>query len=297
MMTAPQLVSPTDRLLYLRALGVEMPLSEVRLLAEHAVERSFKPGAVIFGDGEPVGSVWSLTQGRVELRYAGGMEALEAPALIGLLQALGGMQGTQAVATELVVTLELDADLVLSIVRSNFILLEAIMGRMAKLALRLNPLPTRGTPISADLSPVRPLDLVDRLEALRSIGFLRRVNLATLVPLAESMRLVDFSAGQDLWAVGAPAEHGIIIASGTAGCRMNAGADVVVGSGSGLGFFHTLARQPRSYTATALTPVVGFRIDMHELLALAEYRRSLGMDILAGLARLVGERTGLGQSE
>ena len=294
MNTTLQMVSPTERLVYLRslAIGVDLPLSDLRIIAEYAVERTFAAGSTIFDPSMPVVAVWAMTQGRVQLTRGDSLEVVEAPEWLGLLPALGDVSGTTAIALEPVVALEVGADVVLEVVHSNFGLIEAFVERLAGLAISFGGvLPKPGQPASADPHSSRPLDLVDRIEALQSIGILERVNLASLIPLAESMQLVELEPGEVLWEIGDAAQCGIAVVHGTVFCSFDSGEVGSVGSGTGLGFFHALCHHPRSYSAVATSKVVGFRIDINDLMALAEYRRSLGMDILASLSRVLGERT------
>ena len=94
-----------------------------------------------------------------------------------------------------------------------------------------------------------------------------------------------YEQGATLWSSGDPTTFSVGLDYGVIRCSAPDGAETEVGAGFAIGVMDGFAQQPRAYTATAATPIVGFRIDVSVFMSVLESHLDLAMDMQAQLSR------------
>ena len=179
---APRSVPPLERLLHLKRIPLlsGLPASEVAVLAEAAQERFYAKGELVFREDAMASATLFVVEGRLANLRRGIQVGTVGPG-----QGIGGMPvlaraeyGSQVVALEDTLALEIDADAVADVLEDRLPVLQHLLREVSRQALdlllenRLDPSVVFPMP-PGDLSGSEQLDLVDRLLLLRADARLR----------------------------------------------------------------------------------------------------------------------------
>ena len=291
----PRVVPPLERLLHLKRIPLlsGLPASEVAALADAAQERFFPRSEVVFREGAMAHAILFVVEGRLA-NFRRGIQV----GTVGPGQGIGGMPvlaraeyGSQVVAEEDTLALEIDADAVADVLEDRLPVLQHLLRETSRQALELmleNRLdPTVVFPMPpGELPGSEQLDLVDRLLLLRRMPVFDRTSVTALAELARTMAQVRFEAGTALWHAGEPAAHLVMIYNGSVRARVPGGVEFSAGPGFPLGALEALGQRPRWYDAVATTPVVGLYGQTDVLVDLFEDNFEMAMDYLAVIARV-----------
>jgi len=215
----------TEKMIYLRAIPVAAELSTavLRVLASSFRERTFEAGTRLMELGRPIAALHLLTEGKVSLvRKGTSLGTLEPPQSLGFLGILARGDGTyDATVEEDVRALELDAATILQLMEDHFEFLRAIL---RYLAARMQPeiaeLPESALDARFDgasrVDTSRPLDLVQRLLYLRTLGSFERTNLESLAILSRRAEELRLRPGETIWSLGDVSNSMVMTLSGTA---------------------------------------------------------------------------------
>ena len=296
-MPDPRHVPPLERMLHLKRVPMlaGLPNAEIALLADAAGERSFRPGEVVFREGEPVGSVHFVVRGALATLRRG-----QRVGVVGPGGGVGGMAlfardpfGSQVHAEEDTLTLELDADAVWEVLEDRFPILHHILRQTSRRAIelltryRLDPAAGIPEPAVEGLE-TGDIDLVDRIFFLRGQAVFRRSSITALADLGRAMAQVRFEPGVTLWREGEPSPGIFLIGSGSLRATSAAsGLDFRPGPGFPLGALEALAEQPRWYDVVTETPVVALQGHMGALVDAFEDNFEMAMGYLAVVARSI----------
>ncbi len=291
---AARVVAPLERLLHLKRIPLlsGLPASEVAAFADAASERFFPSGAVVFREGDPAGSMFFVVEGALGNSRRGNRVGVVRPgAGVGGLAVLAReAMGSQVVAEEDTLTLEIDADAIVELLEDRFPILQHLLREVNRQALellrrhRLDPstvFPEPPRELAADVG----LDLVDRLLLLRRMPVFDRSSMTALAELARSMANVRFEPGTVLWREGEPSQGILLLSSGRVQATGSGGVSFRAGPGFPLGALEAVGQVPRWFEAHALTPVIGLQVQTDVLVDLFEDSFEMAMDFLALVAR------------
>ena len=297
----------TERMLHLRQVPVSAKLSPpvLKIVAEQLRERTFAAGETLFTQGDPMGGVFLLTDGALDLvRDGAPFGSLAAPQTVGFLAALARSDASfAAVARTPVRAFELPVDVMTELYEDNFDLVLATLRYFAeRLTIDLGELPENElgvAPLEMDIAPGRPVDWVEKILCLRKTTGFAEANVHALGVLARRMQEAHVPAGTTLWRIGDRAERAFYILRGTVRCEAADGRVFRYGPGTGLGALEALADRPRWFSATAETDAIGLYGHTDRLLDLFEHEFRMAMDFITMLAslqvELLDRRAALGQ--
>ena len=292
---APRSVPPLERLLHLKRIPLlsGLPASEVAALADAAQERFFRKSEIVFREDAPASAILFVVEGRLANLRRGIQVGTVGPG-----QGIGGMPvlaraeyGSQVVAEQDTLVLEIDADAVADVLEDRLPVLQHLLREVSRQALdllrdnRIDPSVVFPMP-SGDLPGSAQLDLVDRLLLLRRMPVFERTSVTALAELARTMAQVRFEAGTALWHTGEPAAHLVMICGGSVRARVPGGVEFHVGPGFPLGALEALGQRPRWYDAVATSPLVGLYGQTDVLVDLFEDNFDMAMDYLAVISRV-----------
>ena len=291
---AARQVAPLERMLHLKRVPMlsGLPSAEVAVLADAAAERRFPRGSVVFREGEPVGAVHFVVRGALGALRKGTPAGRIGPGgtIGGLALLARGPLGSEVVADEETLTLELDADAVVEVLEDRFPILQHILRETSRRAItllaRLRLDPTAGVPeLCPDEGSPGEIDLVDRILFLRRMEVFRRSSITALADLGRAMAQVRFEPGTRLWHEGEPGPSILLLRSGFVTARSAAGPSFRAGPGFPLGALEALGELPRWYEAVTQTPVVALQGHMGALVDVFEDHFEMAMDYLAVVAQ------------
>lgn len=294
MLDAARLLSPLERLLHLKRIPMlsGLPGTEIAVIADAASERFFPKGAVVYREGEPVGSVHFVVQGALATHRRGAAVGRVGPGggVGGLAVFARDPLGSQVVADEDTLTLELDRDALTEVLEDRFPILHHVLREMSRrgidLVTRLRLDPSAGTPECPFADPGGgDIDLVSRIFFLRSMTVFQRSSITALAEMARAMAQVRFEPGTVLWREGEAAHAIFLLRSGRVRARGSSGVDFLPGPGFPLGALEALGESPRWYEAVCDTPVVALQGHMGVLVDVFEDNFEMAMDYLAVLAQ------------
>jgi CRP-like cAMP-binding protein len=269
-----------------------LPGSDVAVIADAASERFLPKGAVVFREGEPVGSVHFVVQGALAISRRGVRAGQVGPGA-----AVGGLAvfareafGLQVVADEDTLTLELETDAVSEVLEDHFPILHHILREMSRgsigLVTRFRLDPSAGMPeYPSERAATGDIDLVSRIFFLRGMAVFERSSITALADLARAMAQVRFEPGTVLWREGEPSPGVFLIRSGRLRATGSSGVDFRPGPGFPLGALEALGEAPRWYEAVCETPVVALQGHMGILVDVFEDHFDVAMDYLAVIAQ------------
>ena len=283
-------VALTERLLFLRSVPLlrTLPAGVLNSVARTMVARAFARGEVLLREDEPGTSVHILTTGRVRLSRKGVLiGTLEAPNAVGFLPLMARMtDGFEVLAEAPTRTLEADADSVFELLEEQFDLLLYALRDTARLLsneLRRRPGRVFGEPSTEHVVlPARPLDVVERIFALRRMAPFRKVSIDALAVLSRSFLEERVGAGHVFWRSGDPSGDTLLILSGMLRVRDREGRDLGgMGPGTAVGGIESMAAHARWFDLVTVTPVVILRGTTRSLIEVMEDNHDMGRDFLA----------------
>jgi CRP-like cAMP-binding protein len=291
---AGHVLSPLERVLHLKRVPMlsGLPGSELAVVADAASERFLPSGAVVLREGEPVGSVHFVVQGALVTNRRGVRIGRAGPGT-----GAGGLAifsrdplGSEVVAEEDTLTLELERDAVAEVLEDRYPILAHILREMSRRAIdlvtRFRLDPSAGTPESpVDIPRSGDIDLVSRIFFLRRMAVFRRASITALAEMAREMAQVRFEPGTVLWREGEPAPGIFLVRSGWVRAQGTSGVSFRPGPGFPLGALEALGEVPRFYDAVAETPVVALQGHMGVLMDVFEDNFGMAMDYLAVIAQ------------
>jgi CRP-like cAMP-binding protein len=291
---APRLLSPLERLLHLKRIPMlsGLPGSEVAVIGDAASERFFPRGEVVYREGEPVGSVHFVVHGALATHRRGARVGRVGPGggVGGLAVFARDPLGSQVVADEDTLTLELEKDALTEVLEDRFPILHHVLREVSRrsidLVTRFRLDPSSGTPECPLDDPGRgDIDLVSRIFFLRGMTVFQRSSITALAELARAMAQVHFEPGTVLWREGETAPAIFLLRSGRVRARGSTGVGFEPGPGFPLGALEALGEVPRWYDAVCETPVVALQGHMGVLVDVFEDNFEVAMDYLAVLAQ------------
>ena len=294
-MNRARIVSPVDRILYLRTLPALTGLSmrDLARLAARTNEKFYRKGQVLSEAGKPIREYFVVVSGGVVLRTHGRPLIRCAPGEnAGLIPALARMgEQIEAIAEEDTIALVFELDLILELFEENFAVLQRAIRSLAREQLGLLRktvagtvrAPWVGTPYKV---PARELDVVEKLVLLRRGNIFRNIGLEAMVLMATSMVQERWPLGTQLWKPGDRADHLLMILDGEVECHIEGGAgSFVAGPGYPLGNIETLAGAERWYTPVLRRDLVTMRGNHEALFDVLEDDFDVAMEFLAEMAR------------
>jgi CRP-like cAMP-binding protein len=290
----PRAVPPLERMLHLKRVPLlaGLPSGEIAVLADAADERFYPRGAVVFREGEPVGSVHFVVSGSLVTTRRGQRTGVVGPGggVGGLALFARDPLGTQVVAAEETLTLELEADAVFEVLEDRFPILHHILrqtsSRAIDLLTRFRLDPTAGIPDGPVAGAEEgEVDLVDRIFFLRRLTVFRRSSITALADLARAMAQVRFEPGVTLWREGEPSAGIFLVGSGSLRATSSSGLSFRPGAGFPLGALEAVAERPRWYEVVTETPVMALQGHMGALVDVFEDNFDMAMDYLSIVAQ------------
>jgi CRP-like cAMP-binding protein len=268
-----------------------LPASEVAVLADAAGERFFPKGTILFREGDEASSMHFVAEGLLGNFRRGIRVGVVGPgAGIGGLAVLArGAMGSEVVAEQDTLTLEIDADAMTEVLEDRFPILQYLLREVNRQALellrrhRLDPSGVFPEP-PRELVADGGLDLVDRLLLLRRMPVFEGSSVTALAELARTLANVRFEPGTVLWHEGEPSHGILLLSSGSVQATGSGGVSFRAGPGFPLGALEAVGQVPRWYEARALTPVVGLQGQTDVLVDLFEDSFEMAMDFLAVVA-------------
>ena len=258
-------VGRMEQLLHLRTLPILGTLSpgDLGLVAEQTRTRVFQAGEHLLRQGEPMGAVHIVVEGRILLRRG---EQVLGHATTGA--GVGGIgflardaNGVDAVAETDVVALELDGDTLDEILEDHFSILRHVMRETSRGLVDLwheapreclaAQVPMRAPGFEGDL------DLVERMLFLRAgLPFIRS-SASALADLARNLVELHFAPGTVLWRRGEPARQVQMLVHGRVSCVAPIpDFELQPEPGYPLGGLDAVGGVPRWYDAICEEPVV-----------------------------------------
>lgn len=286
-------VGTVERILALKKLSTvgSLPAPQLAVVAEHARERFFPKGSALLMEGEPIGAIHLIMDGKVHIARQGRVLGHAGPGA-----AVGGIgifardpEGIGAVAETDTLSLELDADALLEIFEDHFTILHHMLrvtcGQLLDLLAHV-PLDIVPAPKFDTLAiPSRELDLVERLLFLGRGSPFAKTSLNALAELSRALTEVRFDPGVTLWEAGDPSGSILLIVSGTVSGVTASGLTFQVGPGTPLGALESLAERPRWFTARTKTKVAALQGNLEILIDVFEDNFEMALDYLAVIAR------------
>ena len=285
----PSRVGLRDRILALRSQAMFDGLDDdgLLLLAEHGRSVVYTDGEVIAVGGEAPRAVFLVLEGEIVVSLHGNVIARKVGDAYGALPLLARAPSTLALARGTTRVLEIPAGAFEAALTENYSLLRNTLRALGRSVLETR----RNLPADPDQPRVinegtyytQPRTLVERLIELRRSPF-GRMNLDALIDFARYMHEVRFPAGTQLWLTGEPSTHALHIDVGRVHCSSPDGKSVAVGQGYTIGVLDVWSGA-RVYDARTETPIIAFRVDFENFLALLETHPEVGLELLRGFAR------------
>ncbi len=297
---AARMSNRVERVLALRSfpgLALVDP-AHLAIMAEVAEERLFAKGATILTPGKPVGSMHLIRRGEVAvLREGVAVRAFRGGDIVGAIALLArAPEGQHVVATQETSTFEIERDDFEEVLEESFSLLHAALRGTMRGAIECRlQIPEDSafpTPTEEATRPPTELGLVERVLFLRRLPAFGSARIEALAELAREMSEVRIRAGTELWSVGDPAPHSLIIWSGVVTGKTAKGQRFRFGPDSVVGGMDSIAAEPRWYHAAAETDVVALRSDVAHLMDVIEDYPDMGTDMLRSSARTLAELYG-----
>jgi CRP-like cAMP-binding protein len=288
------LLPPLERMLHLKRVPMlsGLPAPEIAVVADAASERFFPKGALVFREGLPLGSVHFMVQGALATNRRGVRLGRAEPGMGvgGLAVFSGDPLGSEVVAEEDSLTLEMDRDAIAEVLEDRYPILQHVLREMSRRAIdlvtRFQLDPAAGIPESpVDVLQDGDIDLVDRIFFLRRMGVFRRSSITALAEMAREMAQVRFEPGTLLWREGEPSPGIFLLRSGRVRASGSSGLSFRPGPGFPLGALEALGEVPRFYEAVTETPVVALQGHAGVLVDAFEDNFGMAMEYLAVLAQ------------
>jgi CRP-like cAMP-binding protein len=281
-----------DRTYLLRTLETfrEMEDESLALIAEHARVQRFRKGERLVETSAPLRAIHWLLDGQVRVTHEGRLLSIVGAGRgVGLLAFRAGrLDGLDAVALADTNTVEVPIEAVAAAYEDSFAIVRNDLRICASTLLSrrgsLPVAPAKDRTVDEGVYREEPIELIERVIASRRSGAYAKVNVATVIELVRREREVRYAPGEALWRHGDASHFHLRVHCGRVRCTTRDGASVDVGANHILGSLDALAQTPRSFDATAVKPVIAFRVDLHALLNVMEVQHELGRGLLALLA-------------
>lgn len=262
------LVSPLDRVLFLRAQPLFQPLEPAILvvLASHARERHFERGDVLIDPDRENRSLLVLGEGTVEVTWDDRIRwQVSAPGGIGALHTLSDSELRHgAVALTSGLAIEIDSETYLQIMEDHFAVVDRFLFvnsiYTARCEDELGWVPGHPTPLPASDEPMpEKLDLVQKLSRARRAELFRSANLQLLTELFRGESERRFEAGEPIQHRGEAPDGFELVVHGSV--RVHDGdREGYLGPEELVGFDDLFTDEPRRFDATAHTPVLTLHV-------------------------------------
>lgn len=287
-----QYVSPFERALYLKRVAPlnDLTPDHLAVVAQQAEERWYTRGAVIQARSDPVRSFHIVVAGRVHAQGGEhGDEMLGPEKTLGLLSLFArAAEGLEAVADFETRTLEIHSDDLDEVLEDHFSILYNEIRDIACRSLRARMDIETGTHLEPrqrlKRPPARELDLVERLQLLRSGPIFRNANMDALLGLANRLKEARFVAGETLWEADDASGYMYAIVDGRVRCTLPDGRWFTAGTGYPLGNLESQCGASRWYRAVTETPVVALRSSTDEFIDMLEDHFETAREFLAAMA-------------
>jgi ATP:ADP antiporter, AAA family len=282
----------------LRALAMfaSTSVDELFRLAGSSRQIRHEAGEVLAQAGTPPEFVHLLLDGAVIAQAEGTPRTIEAPAALGLIEALQGQpvrEGLRAGARA--VTLALSVDDLRTLLSENTDLVGGLFATLADHAsgAGLGLVQPSATPArEVERRVGEGVRAVEKVLALERAALFARLSPEEAAQLAEIARTVPLTAGAALFAESAPPAIWLVL-SGAISLRSPEGATTDVHPGDVLGALPTLAGRPLGQIATVTADGVALRIDREDLFELLGERPALLRQLFAGMFRMTGSQVEL----
>jgi CRP-like cAMP-binding protein len=287
-------IGTIERVLYFKKLPVfsRLPTEALAALAESSRERSFKKGAVIQTEGEPVTRIQLVVDGHIRASRGGVPVAGAGPgAPMGALALLArDAQGYLGIADVDTFTLEIESEALLEASEDHFVIVHQLLQYLSRWVIAIEQQMGPQGPTSASPSAVRfkggELDLVERIFFLRQMSPFAQSSINALAELSRGLTEVHFDASVPLWVEGDASPYVLLIVDGTIACTSRQhGHHFSMGRGHAVGVMEAMAELPRWFDATTETPVVALHGALEGLIDVFEDNFEMGMNFVALLAR------------
>jgi CRP-like cAMP-binding protein len=285
-------MSALERSLHLQQVPLFNGLSDDRLaiFAEEARVRRVEPGEELLREGMPVSAMHVIVEGEVTLSRGGAtLHVAKRSGSVGVFDSLTGHAVVTARAAGPAVTLEIGIEALRAILEDDFDVVvhafeavgQVVIDRRRALGPDAGYPEPRGT---LHLAAAPPLALVQRTLLLRSTLPFGRGSVEALADLARHAREVTFAEGERLWDAGAAADHLLVLVQGCVRASAPGGQTFRFGPGDTVGFIDCLGAAPRWYSAAALSPTLGLRVELQELYDVLEDDFELTLECLGAFA-------------
>jgi CRP-like cAMP-binding protein len=286
-------IGPLDQIRSLRRLfGIQTGISSAPLaaLAAHAITVRIPAGTELHSPEEPVRDVYLIIDGEIAAQYGSAYRAYGPQSAIGVLASIARVNnGFHSWALRDTLALSLRVEDMLEVYEDHFELMYAALRSLSRdgIELRKQMKPHAGfsnvVPVGV-VCPTRPLDLVERILALRHTFGLGHSHVDELAELARSSNEVRYPAGTSLWTVDAPAETMLLVICGSIRGSTRDGLSFQLGAGDIVGGLGMVAELPRWFSATVQEPVVALSMEREVLIDLLEDQPELAFDFLQLMA-------------
>lgn len=272
-----------ERMLVLRALPAFSKLEEDSLagIARRAQEQVLEAGTVLQRAGHAVRRVWVVVEGRLRVEdEAHRVTRSEGRVGFGILRMVAEAPAPHTVVVDTRSRLlMLEQDSLRDLMDEDFTVLAHVLRFLSDEIVETYEAldvdyeaPEVPRPVPEQLQQERPLDLVERLLAIRQVPAFGRSSLDSVARYASLLEERCVPAGQRLWTEGEAGSAYVHLVSGTLlGRREQGQGRLVFHSPTMPGLFGVLStREHRWYTATAETDLVLLEVDRETLLDLLE---------------------------
>jgi CRP-like cAMP-binding protein len=277
----------TDRLTALRALPgwLELPATDLGLLASIATPRSAQAGEVVIEQGRPLHSLLVVVDGELAVSRHGERHRVAPRDVVGAVAGFArDPAGVSCVSIGNSSFLELPLDDLEDVLEDRLPLLTRWMRSVARELLRRAPEPARyiGQP-GPRVAP--PFDLVDRIALLRRTELLRGARVDGLASFARTAREVELPVAEPLWRRGIDADYIALVVDGRIGWQDPGGYGYSLRSGEFVGVHETFAEEPRRFDVFAEEPTTLLVLDRDAMVDVWEDHPDVGIEMLRALSR------------
>lgn len=284
-------IGTVERILFLKRMPALAGLApaEIAVVADNARERHLRRGDVLLREGQAIGSLFCIVDGRVHVTRRGQPLGHAGPgaAVGGYAMFARDSHGIGALAETDTIALELESEVVFEMLEEHFAILRHLLRDVSRQLigiLRASPLPlTEALPDPASAPAAEgELDLVERLFFLRQARAFQHTSIGALAQLSRGLTQTQFPDGSDLWSPGDSASWLLLVVSGEVVCRVPEHAEpFVVGPGFPLGALDSVGSVPRWYQARTRGRVVGLQGHVEELIDVFEDNFEMAQTYLA----------------
>lgn len=286
-------VGRMEQLLHLRKLPILGSLrpDDLGVIAEQARTRVFHANTRLLRQGEPIGAVYIVMEGRVRLRR-GVLDlgvATPGAGVGGLAYLARDPEGVDAIAETDVVALAIDGDALEEILEDRFSVLQHLLRESSRKLIDLwhqAPEECLAAQVRMVATGYEPkLDLVQRMLFLRDCLPFIRTSASALADLARNLVELEFEPGTVLWRRGEPSRQAQMLVSGS--IKTSApipGFRHDLGPGFPYGGLEAVAGSPRWYDAVCEGTVITLSGDVEMLFDLFEDNADVAMAYLGQVA-------------